>query len=67
MTLLYIGTAVVDFDLDLLSDVLAPLDKHLEGILQASDKVFDADQLGYYDRAEHVAGLGFVACQTYLG
>ena len=25
-----------------------------------------ADQFGYFDQAEHVIGLGFVACQAYL-
>jgi len=26
----------------------------------------ETDALGYYDIAEHIAGLAFVACQTYM-
>jgi hypothetical protein len=57
---------IADFDLDLLSDVLAPLDKHLELICREFFEVPDPDASGHFERAEYVTGLGFVACQAYL-
>ena len=56
----------IDYDLELLTDVLRPLDKQLEGIVRESTQVSDPDGFGYFDRAEHITGLGFVACQWYM-
>lgn len=55
-----------DYDLELLKDIVAPIDHYLEAIIQKSREVDDPDSLGYFDRAEHIIGLGFVACQTYI-
>lgn len=57
---------VHDYDLELLRDVLVPLDSWLTQVCDDSVMVEDPDAFGYFDRAEHVAGMGFVACQTYL-
>lgn len=66
MFLVMRDSVIIDFDLDLLADVLSSLDKHLESICHESAQVDDPDSFGYYDRGEHVTGLGFVACQSYL-
>jgi hypothetical protein len=56
----------VDFDLDLLQQLVRIIDQHLELMAQESVQVDDADSFGYFDRMEHLVGLGFVACQTYM-
>jgi hypothetical protein len=56
----------IDFDLDLLVDIGAVLDRHIAAVADASVDSEIADQTGLFDRAEHAAGLGFVACQGYL-
>jgi len=55
-----------DYDLELLRDIAGTIDNYLETIHQESAEVDDPDSFGYFDRAEHVVGLGFVACQTYI-
>jgi hypothetical protein len=57
---------VWDPDLDMLEEMLAVVDAQLESVQRDSENTSEADQLGYFDRAEHVTGLGFVACQAYL-
>jgi len=57
---------ILDFDMDLLVHVAVALDGQLDSITQKSVKVLDADAFGFYDRAEHITGLGFVACQAYM-
>jgi len=57
---------IIDFDLDLLKQLINIIDYQLEIISQKASNVDDADSLGYYDSAEHITGLGFVACQTYM-
>ncbi|GEM_PF-607757 len=58
---------VHDIDLRLLSDLVAVIDKQLELVEeQAQGRWEDADMSGEFDWAEHVAGLGFTSCQTYL-
>jgi hypothetical protein len=58
--------SVWDPDLDMLAEVLAVIDAQLETVLQGWENASEADELGYFDRAEHITGLGFVACQAYL-
>src|SRR4051812_20574440 len=60
-----IDGSIWDPDLDLLSDLVAVLDGHLEAVSAKCQGSF-ADELGCFDRMEHVVGLGFTACQTYL-
>jgi len=56
----------VDFDLDLLKQLVPVLDQHLVVMYQEAAQEEDLDSFGYYDNAEHITGLGFVACQAYL-
>jgi len=59
-------TASFDPDIGLLSELLHVLDRHLQQIEQAIHASPDPDSLGEFDRGEHLFGLAFVACQTYL-
>lgn len=56
----------IDFDLDLLQQLVNIIDEHLETMSQEAAQADDADSFGYFDRMEHLTGLGFVACQTYM-
>jgi hypothetical protein len=56
----------VDFDLPLLEEVLALLDRHLTRLEHHAAVVPDPDAEGILDSMEQVVGLGFAACQTYL-
>jgi hypothetical protein len=58
--------SVLDFDHDLLVEVLAVIDGQLDTILRGWSDAAEADEFGYFDRAEHITGLGFVACQAYM-
>jgi hypothetical protein len=63
---LIIENSVCDFGLDLLVEVLTVIDSQLDTILRGWSDAVEADEFGYFDRAEHIAGLGFVACQAYM-
>jgi hypothetical protein len=57
---------VVDFDLDLLVEIVGTVDR-LIGVVEAEiSRSADPDGLGLFNRLEGVVGLGFVACQQYL-
>ena len=56
----------MDYNIDLLDHVLQVIDKQLEGIVLESTEIEDPDQFGYFDKAEHITGLGFVSCQWYI-
>jgi hypothetical protein len=65
-----VANKVFDPDLDLLAEVLGVIDGQLAVILgdwdvdaQAAE---EAEAMGYFDRAEHITGLGFVAYQAYM-
>lgn len=60
------GPLKVDFDLRLLEELLALLDRHLARLEQHAAVVADPDAEGFLDSMEQVVGLGFAACQTYL-
>lgn len=60
------GQVAWDPDLDLLVEVLAVVDNHLAALGAKWQDASEADELGYFDRMEHMTGLGFVACQCYL-
>lgn len=62
----FIDEKVVDYDLDLLRELLQLLDAQLDRLGKWAARADDADREGIYDSEEHVVGLGFVACQTYL-
>jgi hypothetical protein len=55
-----------DPDRELLQELLAVLDGHWRRIDAAIRTSPDADAHGEFDRGEHLVGLGFVACQTYI-
>jgi hypothetical protein len=57
---------VCDYDLDLLSQLLNVLDEQLDKFENRCQSSEDADAFGLYDWAEHIAGIGFAACQTYI-
>ena len=52
--------------LALLRDLIRTIDQHLDHTIQEAMLVDEADNFGYFDRTEHIIGLGFVACQTYM-
>jgi hypothetical protein len=60
------GGVVADSDLDLLTELLTVIDRQLDVILDDWQDASEADEFGYFDRAEHITGLGFVACQAYM-
>jgi hypothetical protein len=64
--MLIIGGNVYDPDLDLLAELLLVIDRQLASIRSGCNDPEEADALGYFDRGEHVTGLGFVACQAYM-
>lgn len=57
---------VLDYDLDFVRDLFALLDERLDRLQERIDECSDPDQLGLFDEAEFIAGVGFVACQRYL-
>src|SRR5689334_5073745 len=56
----------LDLDLNLLQQLVHIIDQNLEQMSQQAVEADDPDSLGYFDRMEHLTGLGFVACQTYI-
>ena len=57
---------LIQYDLELLKELVQLIDQQIEKICQLCSEVDDPDSFGYFDRAEHVTGLGFVACQTFM-
>ena len=57
---------IMDFDLPLLVDLLGVLESHISKLEGMCEEPSQLDQFGYIDHMEHVAGIGFVACQTYM-
>ena len=53
-------------ELETLLSLVGSLDLQLHEVINKSLDAQDADQFGYFDVAEHITGLGFVACQTYI-
>jgi hypothetical protein len=56
----------LEYELEILGELITTIDQKLVEICQKSTCVDDGDGFGYFDSAEHVTGLGFVACQTYM-
>lgn len=57
---------IIDYDLDLFVRISDMLDAEVERNYQEASTCPDPDAFGIFDRMEHITGLGFVACQTYL-
>lgn len=60
------GHEVIDFDLDLLVEILGVVDRQIAMIEVAISRCPDPDGFGHLDRLEGIIGLGFVACQQYI-
>jgi len=58
--------ALIQCYLELLRDLVQLIDQQIEKINHLCSEVDDPDSIGYFDRGEHVIGLGFVACQTFM-
>lgn len=63
---LKLGSAILDYDVDLLKDVLNALEDALIKVDDEIKKSSDPDSLGLFDRGEHIIGLAFTACQKYI-
>jgi hypothetical protein len=61
-----IGTASFDPHAGLLGELLEVLDRHFQQIDQDIRESPDPDAFGEFDRGEHLLGLAFVACHTYI-
>lgn len=48
------------------SELISLLDDKLAVLADEAGATEIADMLGYYDRMEHLTGLGFVTCQTFI-
>ena len=57
---------VLDWDLEYLKDAVKFVDEQLERLESEIEACVDPDGFGWYDRTEHVLGLGCVACQQYI-
>lgn len=53
-------------ELETLLSLVNSLDVRLHEVIRKNLDAEDADQFGYFDVAEHITGLAFVACQTYI-
>jgi hypothetical protein len=58
--------AMDQFDLSCLRDAATLVDSKLEILDENARASRDPDADGIYDRAEHLVGFGFVACQVYM-
>jgi len=57
---------ILDFDLPLLEEVAVILDAQLDRLELEARGTDNPDDFGIFDRAQHVTGLGFAACQNYI-
>ena len=57
---------LIHYDLELLKELVQLIDRQIEKNCQLCSDVDDPDSLGYFDSAENITGLGFVACQTFM-
>ena len=66
MFLVSSGRTVLDFDLEVLRDLVQLLDRRLEQLDEEVAILPDPDGSGIFDSADYLVGLGLVACQGYL-
>src|SRR5687768_1046390 len=57
---------VWDADLELAREVVRVIDRHLAALRSEWRDTAEPDECGLFDRMEHLTGLGFVACQTFM-
>ena len=56
----------IDYDLEALRHLSGVLDIQIDALTAEASLLSDPDGSGVFDQMESIAGLGFVACQTYL-
>lgn len=56
----------IDFEIDLLRNLINVLDIQFQKLAEDIGKCPDPDSFGLFDLAEGMAGMGFVTCQWYL-
>lgn len=49
-----------------LRNLILMINSQLETLIEEAMQTEDPDSYGYFDSAEHLTGLGFVTCQTYM-
>ena len=58
---------LIAVETNVLRNLIASIDQQLEEICRKSVETNeDPEAFGYFDSAEQLTGLGFVACQTYM-
>src|SRR5260370_1283722 len=58
---------LIDVETSVLRTLITTIGQQLEEVCRKSVETNeDPEALGYFDSAEHLTGLGFVACQTYM-
>ena len=55
-----------DSDLSFLRDLFGLLDAKFDEVQQRIDECWDPDQMGLFDDAEYLVGMGFIGCQRYM-
>ena len=60
------GKPAIDYDLNMLREIALVIAKRLDDLDREILKYPDPDQFGFYDTAEGLCGIGFVACQQYF-
>ncbi len=55
-----------DSEITIIDSLVTVIDERLSDIREIAVNAESADELGYYDAAEHATGLGLVACQTII-
>jgi len=63
---LIFGGKRVDYDLDVLKDVLQLLDGQLDKAYGYAETEDDPDGAGVFETVDYLIGLGLVACQAYM-
>jgi hypothetical protein len=57
---------IVEIETGNLRSLILTIDYNLTSLLREAWQHPDPDGFGYFDNAEHVAGIGLVTCQTFM-
>ena len=60
------GNVLLIFESNLARELIDLIDTRLSKLAVDSTETEIPDELGYFDSMEHLTGLGFVTCQTYI-
>jgi hypothetical protein len=66
MFLIHKDGTIWDPDLDLLLEITGVIDRQSEAIRVEWQDANEFRETDYFERSEHITGLGFGACQTYM-